>query len=365
MKYIFTGGGTAGHVNPAISMIEEIQRRERGAKILFIGRLGGRENRAVRERGIECREIEIRGIPRRISRESLSSLFLAIRARKAATEIIREFAPDVIVGTGGYVCWPVLSAAKAMKIPTALHESNIYPGLTARILSRRTDAIMINNESTADYLKRKQGIYTVGNPLRSDFYTITRKDARRSLGLSESEILIVSFGGSIGAERINECVRALMKGYSEKRRGVYHVHAAGERYYSSLNPSELPRKDSGCRILPYIDNMPLYLWAADLVICRCGAITLSEIALVGAPSILIPSPNVTDNHQYKNGKPLSDAGAALMISENELTPESLLEKARMVCEDSALRKKLSCRIRKFAEPNSVKKCVDVIHSLIK
>lgn len=364
MKIIFTGGGTAGHVNPAVSMIEEIRRNRPTAEFLFIGRLGGDENRIIREKNIRCEEIEVRGIARRLSVQNVKNVFMAFNARARARKIIKKFSPDVVVGTGGYVSWPVISAAKSLGIPTVIHESNVYPGLTTRLLAKRVDTVLLGNQKTRDYLGPKENMQVVGNPLRGDFLSQSREQARKRLGISKNEIFIVSFGGSIGAEKVNSAVLGVMRSLSAKTKNIRHIHAVGRRYYESIKRSEMPGADSGCTVVAYIDDMPTHLRAADIVICRCGAMTLSEIALVGVAAILIPSPNVTDNHQYKNGKFLSDMRSAILIEESELSEKRLREKVALLCENKAERQRLSKSIEKFAKPEAKADCCHAVLSLI-
>lgn len=365
MKIIFTGGGTAGHINPAVSMIEKIRKHERDAEILFIGRRGGGENRILESHGINYEEIEVRGIARRLDIQNFKNVIAAFRARRRAKEIIKQFSPDAVVGTGGYVSWPVISAAKSLKIPTAIHESNIFPGLTTKLLSKQVDTVMLGNESTKQFLPKAKSVTVVGNPLREDFLRLTREGARRELGLSKNELLIVSFGGSIGAEKLNRAVIELMRSFSEKERNIRHVHAVGDRYYRQIAKQYLPKKSSGCRILPFIDKMPVYLRAADIVISRAGAMTISEIALVGAAAILIPSPNVTDNHQYKNAKILSDGGAAILIEEANLTDQALLQVICRLCKSKDERALLGNAAKRFAVSDANEACYRTIKSLIR
>ena len=352
MRIIFTGGGTAGHVNPALAIAEEIKKREKNSEILFIGREGGSENRAVIDSGIDISYLKVRGIQRKLTRKNFESLVLAIKAKAEAGKIIDKFKPDIIVGTGGYVCWPVIKAGQKRNIPTVIHESNISAGLTTRLLSKKCDAVLLNHEGTREYLSKKHNTWVVGNPLRSDFSSLKRELARKELTLGDKDILIVSFGGSIGAEKLNSAVLSLMKNYSAKVHNIKHIHATGIRYYQTVSESQFKAGTAGCKIVPYIDNMPTLLRAADIVISRCGAMTLSELALVGACAILVPSPNVTDNHQYKNARYLSDAGAAILLTEDVLNENSLTENVRILCESKEARKKLSICIERFAIKNS-------------
>ena len=365
MRLIFSGGGTGGHVYPALAMIEEAKERWKDCEILFIGRRGGAENRAIENAGIPKKELNVSGISRRLTPKNIQSVLRAILAEHSARKIIRDFTPDAVIGTGGYVCWPVLHAAQALGVPTLIHESNAYPGLVTRMLSPRCDRVLINTSKTLENLKRSDNAVEVGNPLRKSFGSISRIDARKRLRLSERDILILSFGGSIGASKLNEACINAMKSFSLSKRNITHIHGTGTRYFKEYEDSALAKEGGRCRILPYIDDMPAFLFAADIVICRCGAMTLSEISLAKTPAILIPSPNVTDDHQYKNARLYADAGGAIVITEDTLTADLLVKKLQMLAESRALRKKMSECISKFAKINSSKMCLEEIEAVIK
>ncbi len=354
MKIIFVGGGTAGHVNPAIAIAEEI-RRKKDSHILFIGREGGGENIAVKEAGIPLKTIKIQGLKRSLSPTNIKRIFTAFRAKDEAEKIIEAFSPDVVIGTGGYVCYPVIRAAQSLKIPTFIHESNIFPGLTTKLLSRKCSKVLLNYSETKSFLPKSASCVTVGNPLRKDFFEISREGARERLGLKKNDFFILSFGGSIGAERLNEVIIELMDGYCSKKENVRHIHSVGKRYYESIGENAYKIGHKGCKILPYIENMPLVMRAADVVICRCGAVTLSEISLCGLPSILIPSPNVTNDHQRKNAEHFEKNGAAIMIEEKNLCLRSLKQAVEKYERDGKLRIDTSNCIKKFATKDSAQK----------
>ncbi len=362
MRIILTGGGTAGHVYPAVAIAEYIRTREKNAKILFVGREGGDENRAVTDADIELKTLNVMGLARRISIDNIKSLLLALKSVTRAKEIIKDFKPDVILGTGGYVSYPCLRAGVTLGIPIFIHESNVYPGLVTRILSKKCRKVLINMEGTKEKLKYKGNALTVGNPLRMDFKNIPRREARRRLGIKEDELLIVSFGGSGGSEAINDACISLMKSHSQRNPKIKHIHATGKRYYEIYREknSELCTGKNGCRIKSYIDNMPELLLSADIVICRCGAITLSEIASVGAAAILIPSPNVTDNHQYKNALYLKERSAAELIEEKELTERLLLDTVRELEVNEKKRALMKKNIRQLYTENSAEKIYKTI-----
>ncbi len=364
MNVILTGGGTAGHVSPAIAVAEEIMIREPGAKILFIGREGGGENEAVRKAGIPLATLKIQGIRRKITLDNAKSVYYALRAFREARKIIQDFEPDVILGTGGYVCWPVIRAGQRLNIPTAIHESNATPGLTTRLLSKKCDKDLVNHSDTKQYLKKGCASVEVGNPLRRGFKKENRSEARKELALGQDDVFILSFGGSIGAQRLNEAVIGVMEEYSARESNVKHIHAVGKRYFESVKDSKFIKGACGCKIVDYIDNMPTLLSAADIVIARAGAMTISEIASVGVAAILIPSPNVSDNHQFKNAKKLSDEDAAVLIEEKNLTAESLKSAVKSLKNDKNARKNKAKNISHFSTPNSAKLIVNELKMLI-
>ena len=364
MKVILTGGGTAGHVNPALAIAEELLYRDKQCEILFIGREGGGENSTVERLGLPTKYLKVRGLERRLTLRNLEALRLAIRAKSEAERIIKEFKPDIAIGTGGYVCWPVLRAAASLGVPTLIHESNVSAGLTARALSRKCTAVLLNHRETAGYFPHAKEIITVGNPLRRGFSALNRDNARRALGISMGEVFIVSVGGSGGAKKINDACISVMKNYSSQTRGIKHVHASGKKYFDGIDCDSFKKGVRGSKIIPYIEDMPLYLGAADIIVTRCGAVTLSEIALVGTPAILIPSPNVTDNHQYKNASLLEKAGAAMMIPEEKLSEETLTDKIRTLAESRERRRLLSEKIKSFASPGARGQIADIIERTV-
>ena len=352
MRLLLCGGGTAGHVNPAIAIAEELRASHSDSEILFIGREDGNENSLISDAGFKFRTLKIKGIKRSLSTENIKRALNAIKSIAKAKEIIKEFSPDVILGTGGYVCWPVILAGKKMGIPIAIHESNITPGLTTKLLAKKSDIVFLNHDATKNHLPKKVNAITVGNPLRRSFKKTSRNDARQTLGISEKELLILSFGGSIGAEKMNEVIIEVIKDFSSKEKSIKHIHAVGKRYFNEIKQrkEEYPR----CKILPFIDDMPTLMRAADIVICRCGAMTLSEICEVGVASILIPSPNVTGNHQYKNGKYLENMGGAILIEEENLSKETLISAIKMLKNDEFGRKTRAKKSKALSVKNSEK-----------
>ena len=358
MRVVFCGGGTAGHITPAISIAESIQINHHDSKILFVGRMGGDENHLITHRGFDLKEIEIHGIKRSLSIKNLELIRMLFKAVKQSKEILKNFNPNIVIGTGGYVSWPVLKAAQRLKIPTLIHESNAYPGLTTRTLAQKCDRVLINFPESKNYLKNKSNVRIVGNPIRKAFFEYSRASARKELGIKPTTFFILSLGGSGGSEVINSQVIKLMKNYSLKQSNTLHIHACGKRYFEEIrkNNSELTKSTNCSKIIPFIENMALYATAADIIICRCGAMTLSEISRAGCVPILIPSPNVTDNHQYKNGKVFSDRGAAILLEESELTERSLIDAVNYLKREAPQRKRMASKLSTLHNPN----CLDLI-----
>ena len=366
MKVLFCGGGTAGHVNPAVAIADAILERDENFKVAFVGRSGGEEYTLVNKRNYKLYRIKAEGLAGKNILKAVKTFAVGLKSVKDAREVIKDFKPDVIVGTGGYVSAPVVFCGHLMKIPTLLHESNAYPGLTTRMLSGVVDKLLLNFDSCKDYLKKCKNIRVVGNPLVNDFSAVSREVARKRLGIGQRDFLIISFGGSGGALTLNSVIVELMKSYSIKTPSLRHFHAVGRKYYPEIKVKEsaLCRGVRGCKILPYIDDMPTFMNAADLIISRSGAMTLSEISAVGAPSILIPSPNVADNHQTKNARRLSEIGAARVIEENELTLRVLLDTVCEIQQNPELREKMSKAASKQYKDKAKSDIVDEIYSLL-
>ena len=367
MNILFCGGGTSGHITPAIAIAEKITELNADAKIAFVGRAGGLENRTIEKRGHKLYTLPIEGIQRSLSLKNIKRFCLALNSINRAKKIISEFEPDIVVGTGGYVCWPVIEAARSMKIKTALHESNSTPGLVTKLLYKKCDLMLLGCDNEFKGLYKHKNLKKVGNPTLGDFGKITRREARRILHLTPNEKFILSVGGSGGASVLNDMAIGLMSSFSVKNKNIRHLHGCGDRYYKEIqnsHPDLCGNKKLKCRILPSIENMAVCLAAADLVISRCGAITLAEIALSGTPAILIPSPNVTANHQLKNAKAFSESGAAILIEESELTAERLLSECKKIIFGKEVGEILKKSLCALAAPDAAKNSAEEILRLL-
>ena len=324
MRVLMTGGGTSGHVNPALAIAETVMMNAPGSEIAFVGTPRGIENKLIPAAGYKLYHVDVRGLRRSFSHANIRAAYLALTSPHKAKKIIKEFRPDIVIGTGGYVSWPVVKAAQTEGIPTMLHESNAYPGVAVKMLADKTDSILLNFDKTREYLKKCDGskMTVVGNPLRSGFSPATDKNAaRRAIGAEGYERVILSYGGSLGAQYVNEAVLAMMRDYTSRHPEILHTLAVGSIEWDDARAMfrryGLEGKPN-LRLVEYIYDMPAQMAAADLLICRAGAMTISEVAMMRKPAIFIPSPNVTENHQYKNALVLAEAGAAVIIEEKDL-----------------------------------------------
>ena len=369
MKVLLAGGGTAGHINPALAIAGYIRDKRPDTEFLFIGNRGGMEQRLVPQAGFEIRSISISGFRRgfgpKDTLENIKTVNRTLKSSADAKKIIREFQPDICIGTGGYVSGPVVRTAAKMGIPCLIHEQNAYPGITNKPLRKRVEKVMLAVEAAKKYFPDAEVVVT-GNPVRGEILTADKKESRKKLGLDQRPV-VLSFGGSLGADRVNGAVADLVA-----RSGIdgryQHIHAYGK--YGGWFPGKVEEKGVNLReapnldIRPYIDNMPECMAAADLVICRAGAITLSEIQAMGKPAILIPSPNVAENHQYHNAMALVNAGAADIIEESELSGELLIQKVDALLRDPEKLAKFSENSKKMAITNAAERIYAVVKKIV-
>lgn len=373
MRVLMTGGGTGGHVNPALAIANTIRQNDPGAEIAYVGTKKGIESKLVPKAGYPLYFVEIQGMRRSLSPANLKTAYLALTSPHKAKAILTEFKPDLVIGTGGYVSWPVVKAAADLRIPTALHESNAIAGVAVKMLQKSVDRIYLNFAKTAETLSCDPGkILRVGNPILGEFTSVTKEEARRKLGLAERyRYVLLSYGGSMGAEKVNDAVLAVMREFSAKHPEVYHIHATGaiewELCSSQFREMGLDRFEN-LSLNEYIYDMPLRMAAADLTINRAGAMTISELAMTGKAAVFIPSPNVAENHQYKNAKVLKDAGAASLFEEKELVDGAkplVAEVERLLCPaGDAIRADMAEKIRPFAVPDANKLIYNDILKLI-
>ena len=367
MKILFAGGGTAGHINPALAIADYFKSKHPDAQISYIGTAEKLEAKLVPQKGYDFYTIKVAGFRRSFSPKAIihniEAVKLAATSTLSAKKLVKKLNPDIVIGTGGYVSGPVLKAAQSLGYKTAIHEQNAFPGVTTKMLAPKADAVMLAMKEAEKYLKINKTPYITGNPIRQELLTIDRETARKKLGL-DNRPLILSFGGSLGAKRINESVSELIKWHNGTEK-YYHIHGTGKIGYGDMIESLKDVKLSDTvHIREYIDDMDVCMAAADLVICRAGAITLGELQACGKPSILIPSPYVAENHQYHNALTLKKDGAAEIIEEKDLTGETLIEAVGKIISDADGLKKMSAAAKENAIIDSNERIYKIITGLL-
>ena len=360
MRILFAGGGTAGHINPAISVADYVKSMTPDFEALFVGTQRGLETKLVPKAGYNIEYIDIEGFSRCNMLKNVSVAKKLIASVARSKKIIKEFRPDCVVCTGGYVSGPVAMAAKAMKVPSLIHEQNVYPGLTVKGAQKYVDYLALSFEETKKFMNAKEKCVVTGNPIRTEILSANKDEAREKLGINKPFVLI--FGGSLGANAINEAVVGMLSEICKEGRFSL-LFGTGDRNYDAImqrvkeNGIELTED---VKIVSYIDNMAECMAAADVVVSRAGAITVSEIAALAKPSVLIPSPNVVRNHQEQNAREFVKNGAANMITEDKLTPESLYKKISDMVSDSEGLEKMSHNLRALAKTDALERIYDLI-----
>ncbi len=368
-RILFATGGTGGHINPALAVAGYIRDNYPDAKILFVGTAEKMEAKLVPNAGFDFRTIDISGFQRSFSlnniKRNLGTLKKLLFVTGQSKRIIKEFSPDVVVGFGGYVSGPVLRTASKMGIPIAIHEQNAYPGVTNKALAKRAEAVMLTVKDAEKYLESKNPCIHTGLPVRSEIVSQDRDFARAELKLDDRP-MVLSMGGSLGARAINDAVAEMMAKLVPDNDIHFH-HAYGQ--YGKWFPDKLRElgidieSHKNLTIREYIDNMHCCLAAADLVICRAGASSLSEFEAVGKPSILIPSPNVAENHQFHNAMALVNNGAAVIIEEKDLTGERLAFEVRNLISDKKRLTEIGENAKKMAIPDTLERITSIISEI--
>ena len=369
MRVLFSGGASGGHVNPALAIADILKSHYPDCEIAFVGTPDGIENRLVPQAGYDLYKIKIEGINGKSGVKKLVAYAHAFTSQFAAKKIVKRFAPDIVIGTGGYACWPALEAAVGMGIPTVLHESNSVPGLAVRKLQDKVDVILTNFESTKEKLNASAHVINVGNPVRRACSTLTRKEAREALGIGEDKFVVLSFGGSLGAECLNDVALEYMQNFSAKHDNVVSYHVGGKNYYEDAK-EKLEGKgllaDGKNVLISFTSDLPVYMAAADVVICRAGAMTITELAIMGKAAIIIPSVNVTDGHQLSNAKALSSVGAAVLVEESQIeNGNAVSEELEKLYSNPALLKNMCEKVKDFAIDDVDDEIFEVIESLLK
>lgn len=371
MRAIFAAGGTAGHINPALAIADKVKSVFPETEILFIGTPGGMEARLVTKAGYNFTAVEMAGFQRKISVRNIGRNFKAaycylISAKMKVRKIIKDFKPDVVIGTGGYVTGTVLGQAAAMGIKTITHESNSYPGMATKMLAKKADKVLLATEDAKKHLSDGERCIVTGNPLRSNIPIEERESARKRLGLPDG-FTVLSFGGSLGANRITEAVAELIA-WENKKGGINHIHSYGgkgkELFYGALESSGAAEDKTRHIFKDYIDNMYTCMCAADLIISRAGAMTVTELTAIGRPAILVPYPNATENHQYYNALTLSNAHAAILIEDKDLTRARLVDEVSKLYADRQRLELMEENAKKSAKNNAadmiLKEIIDLL-----
>lgn len=376
MRVLLTGGGTAGHVNPALAIADIIREKEPDSVIEYIGTEKGIEAKLVGLRQMAFHPIRVRGLSRSLSPANVKALFQAFRAVGASKKLIRDFRPDLVIGTGGYVSWAPVKAAASLGIPTALHESNAEPGFAVRTLASKADLILVNFEGTKDFLKgQKTRVERVGMPVNKAFAKGVKQGSLPKISaltakpaMEKKEKHILSFGGSLGAHTLNQAALCLARGYLKDHPDVILEHACGAREYEEIRRichEEGLDRLSNLKLSEYIYDMPQRMANADLVICRSGASTLAELATAGKAAILIPSPNVTGDQQRKNAAQLAEKGAAEVL-EDDAACDKIQSLVTSLCLPAGEERLASMRrkIRDFAVPDCEERLYRALRNLI-
>ncbi len=366
IKYLVTGGGTGGHIYPALSIINEIKEKDKDAEILYVGTKNGLESEIVPKEGIKFKSIRVKGMPRKINKESFISLKELLHGLNDSRKIIKEFKPDIVIGTGGFVCGPVVFMATRRKIPTLIHEQNAFPGITNKILSRFVNRVAVTFDESKKYFKYKDKVINTGNPIRKEIYSINKKEAFEKLQLNKNIPLVLSFGGSGGQKQLNNEILELIKEVSINK-DMQIIHVTGKRLYEEFMEEiekEKIKLDDEVRILPYLYEMPEAMNCASLIISSAGAITLAEIAAIGVPSILIPKAYTAENHQEYNARSFEKKGASILILEKDLGEIKLKDEIYKLIKNKEKLSGMGKKAREIGKRDAAEKIVKEIQLLL-
>lgn len=377
MKFLFATGGTAGHINPALAVASYIRDNYKDAEIMFIGTADHMESRLVPNAGFAFKTIEINGFKRSFSPKAIvanvKTVFKLVKSEQESKKIIRDFAPDVVIGFGGYVSGPVLQEAAKLHIPCCVHEQNAYPGITNKQLAKQVDRVMLTVEDAAKHLDCKNEPTVTGLPVRGELLNKSKKSAREELSVPDGKYLVLSFGGSLGAAPLNDSMFDILLRHADDG-SVYHIHSVGTNGAEYLDKfvekgfervSDTVVRKGTVEVRKYIDNMDVCMAAADLVVGRAGASSLSEIEAMGKASILIPSPYVAENHQFHNAMALVNRNAARIIEEKNLTAESLSNMIDSLLSSQEQLFEIEKNAKSMAVLDSRERIADIIISLAK
>jgi UDP-N-acetylglucosamine--N-acetylmuramyl-(pentapeptide) pyrophosphoryl-undecaprenol N-acetylglucosamine transferase len=358
MKLLFTGGGSGGHVYPAIALIQKIRSIDPDVELLYIGKKGSYEERICQQEKIPFEAIKVQYLYRKLIYKNFGTMIDFFKATKRVKTLMQDFKPDVIIGTGGYVSSPVIYMGHKLKIKTIIHEQNSVPGLTNKWLSRYVDAVAISVEESRKHFKHKNIVLT-GNP-RAYQVIQSKKANKKDLGLSPQKRLLLIFFGSQGAKYVNQKIADILP-ILDQEDDLETIFVTGKNHYDEINSKLKPQALQQVQIKDYLDNMPDYLSVCDLVLCRAGATTISELTALGIPAIYIPSPNVTNNHQEKNAQILKDHKAGLLIREKDLSHEGLIASLQSLLKNEGQLKGMGENGKKLANVDGINQFIDLIY----
>ncbi len=346
-RVLFAGGGTGGHLFPAVAVAEQIKEMKPETEILFIGTKSKIEGKVVPQLGYRFKSIWIKGFSRKFNLENLLFPLKLLVSVIQSILINMNFRPKVAIGSGGYVAGPAIFGASVMGAKIILLEQNSYPGVTTRLLERYADEVHISFDDTKKYLRRENIIHTTGNPVRKNLGTINREDAIKKFGLSGSKKTLLIIGGSLGAASINKAVAGNVKKLEEE--GIQVIWQTGKNYYNKYKQFN----SESVKVFEFIDDMNAAYSACDLLLARAGATTIAEVLVLGVPSILVPSPNVAGNHQYYNAKSLADKNAAVLLEDEKLQSELFSAVTGLITSDEKL-SELKANSKALAKPDAAK-----------
>lgn len=359
MRVIISGGGTGGHIYPAIAIAQKLEKEIKDTEIIYVGIKGGPEEAIAKKYGYKFVDLPGMGLPRKVNKKLFKALIKNFEGFKKAKKIIKKYKPDLVIGTGGYVCAPILYQASRKNIPSIVHESNSYPGVASKFLSSKVDRVLISYEEAKKHFKNKDNIIVTGNPVRTNFNLSYTEDDLKNLGIKKDRPVVFSFGGSNGSYFMNEAVKELSKNMDGS---FYLLHQTGNRYYDDfLKESE---KSPYLKVFPYIDNIDLFYAVSDLIIASSGAMSLAEISAVSKASILIPKSYTTENHQQFNAQTYVDKGASYMILEKDLTGDLLNEKIKEIISDNNRLKLMGEKAHDLADEDAGDKIFKIIKELV-
>ena len=368
MKVLFTCGGTAGHINPAVALARMFQERNEGCEVLFVGARGGMEEKLVPKEGFPLKTVTISNFWRSVSPSSIRHNFNTVRSlsisKKETEAILDEFQPDLVVGTGGYASYPVVQGAARRGIPTAVHEANAVPGLTTKRLAKVADTIMVGYEEARENYSDPEKVVVTGTPVRLEFFQTGRQQARDALGVKDDRPVLLSYWGSLGADVMNERMIDFIRREIDDGSPWLHIHGAGRNYESMQNALKDVTLPENIQIREYIYDMPQVMLAADLVLCRGGASTLSELTAIGKPAVIVPSPNVTNHHQEKNANVLANQGGAVVLLEPVCSAEVLYNTARDLLTDKPRLDMMSLAMGSLGIPDAAEKIYRALIELL-